>query len=280
MHDEDLRLAVECLPERTRIAMLEGIDANTIIVGAYTDRRGGVCPMLAAHRHGGRTDLLAFAHAWDRFCGAKRPRTATERELYVLKAHLEASLYDAEQDDFEGVIAAHQATARDRGTPRSGGGYDRPIPRRILEEAAAVDLLGDGRLQLGVSRGSPETALRGSEAFGYVPPRRAGSPVTCCTTAPSRGAASELETPSQARAILPSALSSSGLRRSSGVMLLMMPSLRRMSRSVQIARHYWLQVGRPRKYKIIALQGGYHGGTIAMFDITVMCGKSPASWMT
>jgi putrescine---pyruvate transaminase len=36
-------------------------------------------------------------------------------------------------------------------------------------------------------------------------------------------------------------------------------------RSVQIARHYWLRVGRPRKYKIIALQGGYHGGTIGTF---------------
>ncbi|MGQ0749654.1 MAG: aminotransferase family protein [Betaproteobacteria bacterium] len=36
-------------------------------------------------------------------------------------------------------------------------------------------------------------------------------------------------------------------------------------RSVQIARHYWLQLGRPRKYKIIALEGGYHGATIAMF---------------
>jgi len=40
----------------------------------------------------------------------------------------------------------------------------------MAEEAAAADLLSDGRLQLGVSRGSPETALRGSEAFGYVPP--------------------------------------------------------------------------------------------------------------
>ena len=39
-------------------------------------------------------------------------------------------------------------------------------------------------------------------------------------------------------------------------------------RSVQIARHYWLQVGRPRKYKIIALQGGYHGGTIGTFGAT------------
>ena len=36
-------------------------------------------------------------------------------------------------------------------------------------------------------------------------------------------------------------------------------------RSVQIARHYWLQVGRPQKFKIIALQGGYHGGTIGTF---------------
>ena len=85
---EDLRQAIDCLPERTKHAMLEGIEVNTIIVGAYTDRSGGVCPMLAAHRHGGRTDLLAFAHAWDRFCGAKRPRTATERELHVLQAHL------------------------------------------------------------------------------------------------------------------------------------------------------------------------------------------------
>ena len=111
---EDLRQAIDCLPERTKLAMLEGIDANTIIVGAYTDRRGGVCPMLAAHRHGGRTDLLAFAHAWDRMCGAKRPRLATERELNVLKAHLEASMYDASKADLAGAISDHQATARER----------------------------------------------------------------------------------------------------------------------------------------------------------------------
>ena len=47
---EDLRLAVDCLPRRTRVAMLEGIRSNDIIVGAYVDRKGGVCPMLAAHR--------------------------------------------------------------------------------------------------------------------------------------------------------------------------------------------------------------------------------------
>jgi alkanesulfonate monooxygenase SsuD/methylene tetrahydromethanopterin reductase-like flavin-dependent oxidoreductase (luciferase family) len=50
--------------------------------------------------------------------------------------------------------------------------YENPL--YMAEEAAAADLLSDGRLQLGVSRGSPETALRGSEAFGYVPPADSG----------------------------------------------------------------------------------------------------------
>ena len=39
----------------------------------------------------------------------------------------------------------------------------------MAEEAAAVDLISAGRLQLGVSRGSPEPALNGAHAFGYVP---------------------------------------------------------------------------------------------------------------
>ena len=46
--------------------------------------------------------------------------------------------------------------------------YENPL--YMAEEAAATDLLADGRLQLGISRGSPETAMRGSEAFGFVPP--------------------------------------------------------------------------------------------------------------
>jgi hypothetical protein len=91
---QELRQAVDCLPERTREAMLEGIDSNPIIVGAYTDQRGGVCPMLAAHRHGGRTNLASFAKAWDRYTGARRrPRPATERELTTLRSMLEASLF-------------------------------------------------------------------------------------------------------------------------------------------------------------------------------------------
>ena len=93
----ELRHAVECLPRTTKIAMLEGIRANEIIAGAYTDRRG-ICPMLAAHRAGGRTGLISFAHAWDRFVfrGARggAARRATERELLVLRTQLEASLLE------------------------------------------------------------------------------------------------------------------------------------------------------------------------------------------
>jgi alkanesulfonate monooxygenase SsuD/methylene tetrahydromethanopterin reductase-like flavin-dependent oxidoreductase (luciferase family) len=46
--------------------------------------------------------------------------------------------------------------------------YENPL--YMAEEAAAADLISSGRLQLGISRGSPETALRGSESFGFVPP--------------------------------------------------------------------------------------------------------------
>jgi hypothetical protein len=88
----DLRDAIDSLPLRTREAMLEGIAGGRIIVGAYTDRQGGVCPMLAAHRNGGRTSLRSFARAWDRYTGAKRARPATPRELTTLRAMLQASL--------------------------------------------------------------------------------------------------------------------------------------------------------------------------------------------
>lgn len=99
---EDLRAAIHALPRTTRIAMLEGIRGNEIIVGAYTSDHG-ICPMLAAHRAGGRTNLISFAKAWDRFAlggagGARilKPRPATARELLVLRTHLEASLLDDE----------------------------------------------------------------------------------------------------------------------------------------------------------------------------------------
>jgi len=38
-------------------------------------------------------------------------------------------------------------------------------------------------------------------------------------------------------------------------------------RSIQIARHYWIKQGRPKKYKVIALQRGYHGATIGTLEV-------------
>jgi hypothetical protein len=115
----NLRTAVDCLPLETRRAMLEGIEANRIIVGAYTDRQGGVCPMLAAHRNGGRTSLVSFARAWDRYTGARRrPRPASEREVNTLRAMLEASVGPDEIPSLAGV-------PRPRRRPRPTGEFHR-----------------------------------------------------------------------------------------------------------------------------------------------------------
>jgi hypothetical protein len=89
-----LRNAVYALPARTKAAMLRGIRSNRVIVGAYVDKRGGVCPMLAAHRNGGRTNFGTFACAWDAYTGAHRrkPRRASRREVRALEGYLEMSL--------------------------------------------------------------------------------------------------------------------------------------------------------------------------------------------
>jgi hypothetical protein len=101
----DLRTAIDCLPLHTREAMLDGIATGRIIVGAYTDRQGGVCPMLAAHRNGGRTSLASFARAWDSYTGVRRrPRPATDRELHTLTAMLEASIALDELPALEDVV--------------------------------------------------------------------------------------------------------------------------------------------------------------------------------
>jgi hypothetical protein len=90
-----LSRAVGELPMITRRAMLAALEADELIVGAYTDRSGRVCPMLAAHRRGARTDVGSFPRAWDAFARAARPRPATRHELEILKALLQESLDDS-----------------------------------------------------------------------------------------------------------------------------------------------------------------------------------------
>lgn len=161
---EDLRSAIAQLPRRTRVAMLQGIEANDIIVGAYSTR-DGICPMLAAHRAGGRTALIAFAEAWDAvaFRGQRRTRArrATPRELLILRAHLEASLIDDEAvagergggPDRAGSQAGRQGShsAREGSQaapaapparrPRFGAGWTRVV-RRYDEYERLLDALG------------------------------------------------------------------------------------------------------------------------------------------
>jgi len=141
----DLRVAIDCLPLQTRKAMLDGVEANRIIVGAYTDRDGGVCPMLAAHRNGGRTSLGSFAHAWDRYTGVRRrrPRAASERELNTLRTMLEASIALDELPALADVAREAQArSARRRRGFRRFGEYERAVAE--LATIRALNRPGEG----------------------------------------------------------------------------------------------------------------------------------------
>jgi hypothetical protein len=134
----DLRTAVDCLPLQTRRAMLAGLESNRIIVGAYVDRHGGVCPMLAAHRNGGRTSFASFAHAWDRYTGVRRrARPATDRELNTLRAMLEASIA---LDELPSVAeAAREAQARRASRRRAFRRFDEY--ERAVAELAVIRAL-------------------------------------------------------------------------------------------------------------------------------------------
>jgi hypothetical protein len=118
--------------------MLAAVRSNErIIVGAYVDRQGGVCPMLAAHRRGGRTDFLSFAKSWDRFTRAGgKSRRATPREVAILAAQLEASLLGSSSVELERAISEHRAlragrVRRARGLRRQAEPSGEIIVRRL-----------------------------------------------------------------------------------------------------------------------------------------------------
>jgi hypothetical protein len=146
-----LAAAIECLPRATRVAMLEGIRTRPIVAGAYTDNRGGICPMLAAHRCGGRTSLLSFARSWDEFARAKRVRRATRRELRVLERLLVASL--AADVDLSGAIADHRASVAAAHTPF----VERDI-ERLLDAARLGDQGSPSPIRSNAASGSDSNA--------------------------------------------------------------------------------------------------------------------------
>jgi hypothetical protein len=145
----DLRRTIDCLPVRTREAMLEGVRGeDRIIVGAYTDRSGGICPMLAAHRRGGSTSFLSFARSWDRFTRAGRKvRQATRRELAILIAQLEASLLSEAPGALGRAIEDHRALSARRAAAQADP----------AGEVLAARLRAPRRARLGdsPSRGAP-----------------------------------------------------------------------------------------------------------------------------
>lgn len=115
----ELRRSIDVLPERTRKAMLIGLGNNTVITGAFAGG-DGACPILAAHREGGRTSVCSFPQAWDRFCGVagrQIVRPATQYEVQILRREIEASLETNTADTFfADAIAEHKAAleARER----------------------------------------------------------------------------------------------------------------------------------------------------------------------
>jgi alkanesulfonate monooxygenase SsuD/methylene tetrahydromethanopterin reductase-like flavin-dependent oxidoreductase (luciferase family) len=126
-----------------------------------------------------RIGFLSFGH-WQDAPGSKT-RTAADAHLQTIEL-AEA----AEQLGLDGAFVRVHHFARqlaspfpllaaigartehiEMGTAVIDMRYENPL--YMAEEAAAADLIAGGRLQLGISRGSPEPALRGSESFGYVP---------------------------------------------------------------------------------------------------------------
>jgi hypothetical protein len=190
-HVEQLRRAIDCLPVRTRVAMLEGIQANDIIVGAYSTRDGGVCPMLAAHRHGGRTSFIGFAKAWDRFARARdgKARRATDRELRILATQLQASLMAEDQREVEAArdpngaqstafaraIAEHRALVASRPRedeevewvpkPERRRAKDRPIRASRRRRAGQADVAAEATPNRAATRKTAAPSRRHGRAW-------------------------------------------------------------------------------------------------------------------
>ncbi|WP_433305891.1 LLM class flavin-dependent oxidoreductase [Actinoplanes sp. CA-030573] len=124
--------------------------------------------------------FLSFGH-WRNVAGSQT-RTAADALLQTIElaeaaedlgvdgAFVRVHHYERQLASPFPLLAAIAARTRriEMGTGVIDMRYENPL--YLAEEAAATDLISGGRLQLGVSRGSPETALNGAYAFGYVPP--------------------------------------------------------------------------------------------------------------
>ena len=123
--------------------------------------------------------FLSFGH-WSA-AGGSQTRTAADTLLQSIELAVEA-----ERIGIDGAYFRVHHFARQLGSPfpllAAIGARTRRIeigtavidmryenPLYMAELAAMADLISAGRLQLGVSRGSPESVIRGFESFGYYP---------------------------------------------------------------------------------------------------------------
>jgi hypothetical protein len=161
-----LRTAVTALPARTKEAMLRGIAANRIVVGAYVDpSSGGICPMLAAHRNGGRTSVASFARAWDAYTGARRPRRATRREVRVLRSLLADSLTSDELADASGGLNVETSSIAELAAQIRAEREE--LARCARGERAATDVR-EVDAPARVDRPSPEISIRRRRRDPYL----------------------------------------------------------------------------------------------------------------
>ena len=126
-----------------------------------------------------RIGFLSFGH-WQAAPGS-RTRTAADALLQTIELAVAAEELGIDgayvrvhhfarqlSSPFPLLAAIGARTSRiEIGTAVIDMRYENPL--YMAEEAAAADLISGERLQLGISRGSPEPALRGAESFGYVP---------------------------------------------------------------------------------------------------------------
>src|SRR5579862_352873 len=126
-----------------------------------------------------RIGFLSFGH-WEAIPGSQTP-TAADAYLQTIELAIAAEQVGVDgafvrvhhwarqlSSPFPLLAAIGARTSRiEIGTAVIDMRYENPL--YMAEDAASADLISGGRLQLGISRGSPEPALRGPASFGYVP---------------------------------------------------------------------------------------------------------------
>ncbi|MDO9409956.1 hypothetical protein [Patulibacter sp.] len=135
----ELRRVVDDLPVHVRIAMLEGVRHERLIAGAYTDDGDGVCPMLAAHRHGARWSHPDFARTWDEFAEAPIEgfRAAKPRHVEALEGALRASIEtELRTPEPEPQVEVAERPETSRSIPTPAGDADEVAPRRTAGAVA------------------------------------------------------------------------------------------------------------------------------------------------